>query len=99
MTGLMTGVLVAGAVMLVVASALLLVRLIVGPTILDRSMALDVLVSVTVCAVALYAAQSQQTHVLPVLLVLAGLGFVGSVAVARYASGADDVEAEREESS
>ncbi|CAB4942213.1 unannotated protein [freshwater metagenome] len=89
----MTWVLVAAGAMLAVAAALLVVRLTVGPTILDRSVALDVLVAVTVCATALHVAHTGVTYVLPVLVVLAGCGLVGPVSVARYASRSDDLEA------
>lgn len=90
-------VLALSAGLLAVAAALLVVRITIGPTILDRSMALDVLMSVMVCAVALVAAREDRTDPLPMLLVLALVGFVGSVAIAHYASGVDDVEAERDQ--
>lgn len=89
----MTVVLVVGAVLLALAAALLLVRLTIGPTILDRSVALDVLVAVTVSATGLYVAHSGVTYALPMLVVLAGCGMVGAVSVARYASRSDDLEA------
>ena len=86
----MTWVLVASAVMLTAAALLLVVRMTVGPTILDRSMALDVMMSVMVCAVSLYAIWSEEAWTLPMLLVLAAVGFVGAVSIARFASGAED---------
>ena len=89
----MTVVLVLGATLLAAAAVLLLVRLTIGPTILDRSVALDVLVAVTVCATGLYVAHSGMTYPLPMLVVLAGCGMVGAVSVARYASRSDDLEA------
>lgn len=87
-------VLLLSAGMLGVAALLAVARITLGPTVLDRSAALDVLMSVMVCAVSLSAVYRESTVVLPMLLVLAMLGFVGSVAVARFASGVDDVEAE-----
>ena len=87
----MTLVLVLGAALLTAAAALLLVRLTVGPTILDRSVALDVLIAVTVCATGLSVAHSGATYALPMLVVLAGYGMVGAVSVARYASRSDDL--------
>lgn len=88
----MTLVLVFAGVMLAVAAALLLVRMTMGPTILDRSVALDVLIAVTMCAVSLHVAHTGVTFALPVLVVLTGCGMVGAVSVARYASRSDDVE-------
>jgi multicomponent Na+:H+ antiporter subunit F len=86
----------AGA-LLGLAALLLLVRLTVGPTILDRSVALDVLMSVTICGVALHAAATGTTTALPVLLALSMVGFVGAVGIARHASRSDDLSAEEDE--
>ncbi|MCD4524792.1 monovalent cation/H+ antiporter complex subunit F [Nocardioides sp. cx-173] len=86
----MTTVLVVAGGLLFVASLLLLVRLTIGPTILDRSVALDVLVAVTVSAVGLYTAHTGVTYGLAVVVVLAGCGFVGAVSVARYTGRSND---------
>ncbi|GGO68423.1 monovalent cation/H+ antiporter complex subunit F [Nocardioides deserti] len=88
----MNVVLVVAAGILLVAALLLVVRMTLGPTILDRSVALDVLVAVTVCAIALYSAHTGATYALPVVVVLAGCGFVSAVSVARYASRSDDLQ-------
>lgn len=89
----MTIVVVMAGTLLTAAAFLLLIRMTKGPTILDRSVALEVLVAVTVCAIGLHTAYTGETHTLPVLVVLAGCGFVGAVSVARYASRSDDLEA------
>lgn len=93
----MTWVLIASGVMLGVAAFLLVMRITLGPTILDRSMALDVLMSVLVCGVAVDAVRGNDTDGIPLLLAVGMVGFAGSVAVARYASGSDDVSAEQED--
>jgi multicomponent Na+:H+ antiporter subunit F len=90
----MTAVLVVSGLLLGIAGLLLVVRITIGPTILDRSMALDVLMSVVVCAIAIDAVRGNDRDGLPTLLALALIGFAGSVAVARFASRAGDVEAE-----
>jgi multicomponent Na+:H+ antiporter subunit F len=90
----MTVVLTLCAAMLGVASLLLVVRMSRGPTMLDRMVALDVMVSVIIVALALEAAHQRHTTTLPVLVVLSLLGFVGSVSVARFSPGSDDIEAE-----
>ena len=54
--------------------------------ILDRIVATDVLLAVIVAAIAGDTAYSRDATALPVLVVLALLGFVGSVSVARFAS-------------
>ncbi|MEJ5869104.1 monovalent cation/H+ antiporter complex subunit F [Pseudokineococcus sp. 5B2Z-1] len=78
-------VLLAGAALLV-AGLCVLVRAVVGPTVLDRVVALDALVVVLVAAFGLQAAVTRSTATLPVLVVLALVGFVGSVSVARFAA-------------
>ena len=90
----MNAVLFVGAGLLGVAACLLLARISLGPTMLDRIVALDVLVAVVVCGLALEAAVHQHTTTLPILGVLSLLGFVGAVSVARFTPGSDDVEGE-----
>ncbi|WP_129339198.1 monovalent cation/H+ antiporter complex subunit F [Cellulomonas endophytica] len=81
----MTVVVVVCSVLLVVAAALTLVRLERGPSMLDRTVALDILVTVLVAGVALYAAVERRTDVVPVLVALSLVGFVGSTTIARFA--------------
>ena len=90
----MNAVLVFCLTVLGVAALLLLTRISLGPTMLDRMVAIDVLVAVLICGLALEAAVHRHTTTLPVLVVLSLLGFVGSVSVARFSPGSDDVEAE-----
>ncbi|RLK23912.1 multisubunit sodium/proton antiporter MrpF subunit [Micromonospora sp. M71_S20] len=78
------------AALLAVAVGLTLVRIIRGPSILDRAVATDVLLAVVVAAIATEAAYSRDATALPVLVVLAILGFVGSVSVARFAARRND---------
>lgn len=90
----MTAVLAFCVAVLGVAALLLVVRISLGPTMLDRVVALDVLVAVVICGLALEAAVNRHSTTLPILVVLSLLGFVGSVSVARFSPGSDDVEAE-----
>jgi len=90
----MSTVLAICVAMLGVAALLLVIRIARGPTMLDRVVALDVLVSVVICGLALEAAVNRHATTLPILGVLSLLGFVGSVSVARFTRGSDDVEAE-----
>ena len=94
----MSGVLVACVVVLGVAGLLLVVRISRGPTMLDRAVGLDALVAVVICGLALEAAIHRHTTTLPILVVLSLVGFVGSVSIARFSPGSDDVEAETERS-
>lgn len=70
---------------LLFASALLsLIRITLGPSVLDRVVASDVLVSIVVCALGAYAALTDAWTTLPLLISLSLVGFMGSVAVARF---------------
>jgi multicomponent Na+:H+ antiporter subunit F len=91
----MTVVVTLCAAFLTVAALLLVARISLGPTMLDRVVALDVLVAVVICGLALEAAVRRHTTTLPILGVLSLLGFVGSVSIARFTQGSDDVEAEQ----
>ncbi|WP_454050206.1 monovalent cation/H+ antiporter complex subunit F [Cellulomonas sp. Marseille-Q8402] len=82
----MTVVLLVCAALFTVAGVLALIRAERGPSMLDRTVALDIIVTVVVGAVALYAAAERRTDVVPILVVLSLVGFVGSVTIARFAS-------------
>jgi multicomponent Na+:H+ antiporter subunit F len=78
---------------LAVAAALLVIRLTIGPTLLDRAIALDAIVTVVICGLVIEAAVNRHTTTLPILLVLTMVGFVGSVSSARFAARSTDEEA------
>lgn len=72
------------AAMLSVAALATMFRMLLGPTTLDRLVALDTLVAVTMCAIGTWAAFSLDTTVTYSLTALALITFVGSVSVARF---------------
>jgi multicomponent Na+:H+ antiporter subunit F len=74
------------AVMLVAAAVLALIRAERGPSMLDRTVALDVFVTALVGGIVLESAFSGRTDTLPILVVLSLVGFVGSVTIARFAA-------------
>ena len=80
----MTVAAVAAAAVLSLSAALVLVRVIRGPSMLDRVMAVDVLIAVLVCGLGLEAAVNRHATTLPILVSLSLVGFVGSVSVARF---------------
>jgi len=82
----MIAVLVIGGLLLAAGAVLALVRAERGPTMLDRTVALDTLTIILVCGVAMEAAWSRRVDTVPMLVVLALVGFVGSVTIARFAS-------------
>ncbi|MBQ1049377.1 cation:proton antiporter [Micromonospora sp. C51] len=71
--------------LLSVTALLALVRLYRGPSLLDRVVAADMLLATMVGAVGAEAAVNRHATTLPVLVVLALLGFVGSVSLVRFA--------------
>lgn len=80
----MTAVWVIAGVMLVAAATVTMVRLLAGPSTLDRLVAVDTLVAVTMCGIGTWAAFSLDTTVTYSLTALALISFVGSVSVARF---------------
>jgi multicomponent Na+:H+ antiporter subunit F len=69
---------------LALAGLLFAVRLLRGPSLADRAVALDGLLITVAGGVAVGAARSGSVVFLDVLVVVALLGFVGTVTVARF---------------
>ena len=70
------------------AGALLaLVRLGLGPSLLDRVVATDTLLVIIAAGLAVHAGLARDPTLVPVLVVVSLLAFVGSVSVARYIGG------------
>ena len=80
----MTVVLWVALGMLAVSAGLILYRLAQGPSVPDRVVALDALLLVISGGVAVTAAVTGETAFLRVLIVVALLGFVGTVTAARF---------------
>ncbi|WP_134322284.1 monovalent cation/H+ antiporter complex subunit F [Cumulibacter soli] len=80
----MTVVHIVAAAMLLVAVLLAIVRLLRGPSNVDRILASDVMVVTLIGGVALAITHSDTSSALPILLALALVGFVGAVSVARF---------------
>lgn len=80
----MSTVWVIAAVLLIAAAGITMYRLLAGPNTLDRLVALDTMVAVTMCAIGTWAAFSLDTTVTYSLAALALISFVGSVSVARF---------------
>ncbi|MFJ9058686.1 MULTISPECIES: monovalent cation/H+ antiporter complex subunit F [unclassified Streptomyces] len=74
----------AAVVLIVVAGALLLVRISRGPSMLDRAIALDVCAAVIIAGLGAKSAFARDSFYFPIMLVLAFLGFTGSVGIARF---------------
>lgn len=70
--------------MLAVAAGIAFVRLVKGPSLPDRVVALDLIGVLMVCLLVVTAAASGQQALLDVGMVVALVSFVGTVAYARY---------------
>ena len=81
----MDAVFVVVLAMLGVAATLTLARLLLGPSTLDRIVALDVFVVLSVVAAGVYVAYYRDGSNIPLLAAVALVGFVGSVTAARLA--------------
>ena len=80
----MNTVWIIAAVMLTAAAAIVMFRILAGPSTLDRIVAVDTLVAVAMCSIGTWAAFSLDTTVTYGLTALALISFVGSVSVARF---------------
>lgn len=69
---------------LAVAAGMCLVRLVRGPSVPDRIVALDALLLVVVAGIAVGASITGEAFFLAVLVAVSLLGFVGTVTVARF---------------
>jgi multicomponent Na+:H+ antiporter subunit F len=72
------------AVLLAAAAVTTMFRLLAGPSTLDRLVALDTMIAVTMCGIGTWAAYSLDTTVTYSLAALALISFVGSVSIARF---------------
>ena len=88
-------VLVVYAGVLACASLAVVYRMIVGPTILDRAISSDSLVTLIVMGLALHVAHTGAAWAGPAMLSLAGLAFVGTVTFARFVAREDPMQGRR----
>jgi multicomponent Na+:H+ antiporter subunit F len=82
-------VVIAGGLLLIGAAAAV-IRVVLGPSVADRMVAVDTLLFIGVGALGLYIVQTGDTTYVPVLIVAVLIAFLGTVVVARY------IEAETE---
>lgn len=85
----MNPLLVAIYIVFAVAALLTLWRVIKGPSILDRAVASDVLLTEVMCVLGAEMAINHHTRTLPVLLVIAAVGVFGSISIARFVARKD----------
>ena len=73
-----------------VSTLLSLYRIIRGPTLADRIIALDALGTCVIAGISIYSLKNATVDDLSVVLVIAILGFMGLVVVAKYIGGGGD---------
>jgi len=78
--------------MVAVSAVLVLIRLVKGPSLADRAVALDFLLCIAVVSIAVGAAATGDGIFLDALLVTSLLGFVGTMAAARFVEQRDGDE-------
>ncbi|MGO1412356.1 MAG: monovalent cation/H+ antiporter complex subunit F [Microbacterium sp.] len=72
------------AVVFATGAVLTIIRMVKGPSILDRALASDVLLTMVLCLLGAEAAINRRTDTLPIMLMIAATGVLGTVAVARF---------------
>lgn len=77
---LMTGLMALTAFSMILTS----MRLVRGPSIPDRAMAFDLIMIHIVALIGLYAVVVDRQSLIDAILIVAMLGFLGTVALARY---------------
>lgn len=82
--GFMAAVLAVAAVLLALSAAVAVVRIIRGPSLLDRVIAVDVLLSVVSAALIVDMAVNRHQDNLILVVAICLVGFIGSVTVARF---------------
>ncbi|KNY04688.1 monovalent cation/H+ antiporter complex subunit F [Microbacterium sp. GCS4] len=73
-----------------VAAILTIIRIVRGPSILDRAVASDVLLTEVLCVLGAEMAINGHTRTIPVMLIIAAIGVFGSIAVARFVARRDN---------
>ncbi len=80
----MTVVIVIAGILLTGAAVLTTYRLLAGPGTLDRLVAMDTILAVSICGLALWSVYSFDTTLVPAIVALSLVSFIGSVSVARF---------------
>lgn len=90
MTDVVLGLVVAT---LLVSALLVLWRMVHGPTVLNRTLASDVLLAIIICALGTEAVARDHSTTLPILVSVSLVGFLATVAVSRFVAGDTDGDA------
>lgn len=78
-----------GALLLLAALGLALLRVVRGPTPFDRVLALDLIGGICLCVIVFFAIHFDQEVLLDAAFAIALVSFIGTVAFARYLGGGE----------
>lgn len=87
---MMTVLMIVIYVVFAVAALLALVRIVIGPSILDRAVASDVLLTEVLCILGADMVINDHIRTLPIVLIIAAVGVFGSIAIARFVARKDN---------
>jgi multicomponent Na+:H+ antiporter subunit F len=79
-----TIVLAIAGILLIAAAVITAYRLLDGPSTLDRLVAMDTILAVSMCGLAVWSVYSKDTTIVPAIVALSLVSFIGSVSVARF---------------
>lgn len=82
--GMMENMFMWAMILLLISAMLTLIRLLAGPTIPDRVVALDTMTTTTAGAMVLYGVITRQAVFIDVALVYAVLSYIATLYIARY---------------
>lgn len=80
----MTVVAIIAGILLTAAAVITSYRVLAGPSTLDRVVGIDSLMAIAAAGLAVWAAYSNDTTVIPAIVAVALVGFLGSAAVSRF---------------
>jgi multicomponent Na+:H+ antiporter subunit F len=89
----MTIVAIVVGIMLGASALLTALRIVRGPSVLDRLVGMDMLLAIILCGLAAMIMVSQRSALVPVLVIASLLAFTGSVSVVRFIGGDPQAEA------
>jgi multicomponent Na+:H+ antiporter subunit F len=70
--------------LLSIALVLVFIRFFIGPSIVDRVIALDLLITIGIAVITIYSIYTNQSTFLDVAMILALIAFLGTVAFSYY---------------
>jgi multicomponent Na+:H+ antiporter subunit F len=69
---------------LVISAILVLIRLFKGPQVVDRVIALDLIITIGIALITVYSIQSEEALLLDVAMIFALIAFLGTIAFSFY---------------